>query len=523
MSRFNTKTTQPPRQTAPIVSTPSAILRTGNNAPGFERDAKSELFLLAVANFVGQNTFYETGLKRDERFAGLIRQVAVEDQDWLTRFLPWLRNTANMRTAAVVGAVEATLALLAAGRPGGRAIVADSLARADEPGEVLGYYMNHYGRKIPNPIKRGVGDAAARLYKERSTLKYDTASHSIRFGHVLELCHPKPKQFFQNHLFQFLVTRGRGRDNIVIPDSLTMLVANEALRRQAAETPQLLLNTARLQMAGMNWEDALSLAGTKVGKKELWEALIPTMGFMALLRNLRNFDQAGISNQVAQQVAQKLADPAEVAGSRQLPLRFLSAYKAVPSDRWAWPLEQALQHCLLSVPEFAGRTLILIDTSGSMRDTFSKDGTLRRWDAAAMFGLALAARCEHSTVVQFANSSRVVSVSKGHSLLKALTKFLDGAHVCGGGTATQDAVRRNYAAHDRVIILTDEQANYHGHYDVAAAVPASIPVFTFNLAGYKAGHAPSGSATRVTIGGLSDAAFQLLPALEARGRGVWPF
>ena len=66
------------------------------------------------------------------------------------------------------------------------------------------------------------------------------------------------------------------------------------------------------------------------------------MGYMALLRNLRNFDQAGVSDAVAAQVAARLADPAQVARSRQLPMRFLSAYRARPSLRWAYPLEQAL-------------------------------------------------------------------------------------------------------------------------------------------------------------------------------------
>jgi hypothetical protein len=37
-------------------------------APGYPRDAKGELFLLAVSNMVGEDTFYEASGARDSRF-----------------------------------------------------------------------------------------------------------------------------------------------------------------------------------------------------------------------------------------------------------------------------------------------------------------------------------------------------------------------------------------------------------------------------------------------------------------------
>src|SRR5690606_35596365 len=103
---------------------------------------------------------------------------------------------------------------------------------------------------------------------------------------------------------------------------LPMVAANAALRRAAATRPEVLRDPAVLRTAGMTWEDVLSLAGSRVDKRGLWEALIPSMGYMALLRNLRNFDEAGVSDEVVQQVAARLADPAQVARSRQFPLRF---------------------------------------------------------------------------------------------------------------------------------------------------------------------------------------------------------
>lgn len=516
---------------SPIVSTPSATARTGNNAPGFVRDAKSELFLLAVSNFVGQETFYEAAGKRDDRFTGLIHQVAGEDPAWLARFLPWLRNEANMRTAAIVGAVEFCRAFKAQNSLTrhhmgyARATMAAVLQRADEPGEALAYHLANYGRKLPKSLRRGVADAAQRLYNEYNTLKYDTASHGVRFGDVLELTHPKPGLPYQAALFKHLIDRRHGRDGEVEAVKLHTISTNQWLRQQVQEGNfHLLLQAPTLRDAGMTWEDALSLAGDKVNKGVLWEALIPSMGYMALLRNLRNFDQHGIGELAAQQVIARLTDPEQVARSRQLPLRFLSAYNAVANLRWAYPLEQALELSLRNVPEFKGSTLILIDTSGSMNSSFSKDGSLRYWDAAALFGLALARRCENATVVSFSSHSREFPLTKGASLLTLLTQFRN-SFFFNGGTATAAAVREHYRNHDRVVVLTDEQADVHrwGHVGVFAPVPQSRMCLTFNLAGYRVGHAESGSGTRITIGGLTDQAFKLMPILEQRAAGQWPF
>jgi hypothetical protein len=58
------------------------------------------------------------------------------------------------------------------------------------------------------------------------------------------------------------------------------------------------------------------------------------MGYMALLRNLRNVDEAGVGDDVAAEVCARPADPGELARSRQFPSRFLAAYEQAPSLRW---------------------------------------------------------------------------------------------------------------------------------------------------------------------------------------------
>ena len=93
---------------------------------------------------------------------------------------------------------------------------------------------------------------------------------------------------------------------------------------------------------------------------------------------------------------------------------------------------------------------------------------------------------------------------------------LGGGWFLGGGTDTALALRQEFKGHDRVVIVTDEQAG-HDYEEVTRAVPAEVPMYTWNLAGYQAGHAPSGGRNRHTFGGLTDQAFRMIPLLE-RGR-----
>jgi hypothetical protein len=532
MSKFNTTGVRP-ATFSPITSESTPSGSTFEGGAGYARDTKSELFLLAVANMVGENTFYESASKRDTRYAELVQKATLADPEWTARFLRWLRSDANMRTASIVGAAEFAKARKDAGLNGmSRQVIDSVLQRADEPGEMLGYWTSVHGKNVPKPVKRGVADAVNRLYDERSFLKWDSAARGFRFGDVLNLTHPSAPDPWQAALYEHILDARHGHVG-EIPPGLGMLRNRDELMKWPSEKRRGLFAHADyaastvLRSAGMTWE---SVAGWLQGPMDAkaWEAVIPSMGYMALLRNLRNFDQAGVADEVAAKVSERLADPEQVAKSRQFPMRFLSAYRAAPSLRWAWPLEKAIDLSLSNVPELSGRTLILVDTSGSMASPFSKDGTLMRWDAAAVFGIALGKRCAAADVVSFSNGyyggngTKVFSLTHGQSLLKAVDRWKDGGFFIGRGTDTAGAVQRHLRPgyHDRVVILTDEQAGYG---DVGSVVPASIPLYTWNLAGYQYGHAPSGGRNRHTFGGLTDQAFRMIPLLEAGTNCDWPF
>ncbi|CAL9413161.1 hypothetical protein SUDANB108_01702 [Streptomyces sp. enrichment culture] len=525
MARFNGKAARA-RPVSRVTST-GRVLRTYEGGRGRERDARSELFLLAVSHFVTQQTFYEAGADRDDRFRGLVRELAVTDPEWTAGLLGWLRGAGNLRTASLVGAAEYVEARLAAGATGGpsnRQVVDSVLQRPDEPGELLAYWTTTYGRAVPKPVKRGIADAVRRLYHGKALLKYDTASKGYRFGDVLNLVHaaPDPDKPWQGELFRYALDRRHHPDTAVPPAASRTLTAHRALMALPVEERRALVTAEggaeRLAEAGMTWE---ALAGWLQGPmdKAAWEAVIPSMGTMALVRNLRNFDEAGVSDEVAERVAARISDPAEVARSRQFPFRYLAAHRHAPSLRWSYALERALGHSLANVPALSGRTLVLVDRSGSMFwSRLSDRSELDRADAAAIFGTALALRAERADLVEFGTTSERVAFRTGESVLRILDRF----HSLGG-TDTTEAVRRHYAGHDRVLIVTDEQYTHHHAGDPTEQIPAGVPVYTWNLAGYRAGHGPSGTGNRHTFGGLSDAAFRMVPLIEASRDADWPW
>lgn len=515
MSRFNKAPVKAPPARGFIVTDTRASGRTHEGAPGFARDLKSEFFLLAVSHMVSQTTFYETGAGRDGRYLNLVRQVAVQDPVWTAGFLGWLRNTANMRTASLVGALEAAKVMVEAKIPGSRAIVNSALQRADEPGEALGYWIQKYGRtNIPKPVKRGIADAVERLYTQYALLKYDTPSHGIRFADVLELTHPTCSNATQSQLYQFAVDRrhGHGKE----PGELLKMVFSQQAVREAVAGGDYspLLSTGTLHATGFTWQDVLSMAGSKVSKAKLWEALIPTMGIMAQIRNLRGMDQAGVSNAAAQLIINRLMDAEEIAKSKQFPFRFLSAYRATQDSlRWGHALDVALTHSVSNIPELPGRTLILVDRSGSMFMKMNKETELTLADTAAVFGGALAMRNKgRATLVEFGTTPRDIAVPLGGgSLLKLVEKFTSR-----GGTNTLAATRAHFrhatqaGAHDRVVLITDEQSQ---DGDPGSYIPAGIPLHVWGLGGYKYSHTP-GAANRFAYGGLTDQSFQLIPLVE---------
>lgn len=284
----------------------------------------------------------------------------------------------------------------------------------------------------------------------------------------------------------------------------------------------------------------------RLSDAEVWEALIPHMGYMALCRNLRNFDQAGITDAVAQRVIDRLTDPNEVARSRQFPYRLLSAYREAPSLRWGHALEVALSHACRNIPAFPGRTVVLVDTSASMRDTVSSKSKIRHIDVGALFGVALAARGDDVTLCGFADDLFHHALIPGGSVLRQTEKFTGRIGEVGHGTQALEAVAAvlNAAPQTgsreplrRIVLISDMQTmqarrgtwywmrnpTYGGHDTVSTVVPPNINVFAWNVAGYGNTQVDTTKPGRYELGGFSDKCFTIMSMLDKGVGSSWPW
>ncbi|WP_230395617.1 TROVE domain-containing protein [Plantactinospora alkalitolerans] len=476
---------------------------------------------------VRQNKFHEQADARLDRFRDLVAAVTVSDPAWLAGFLPWLRREGNLRTAPLIGAAEFVAARRGQPDPAGQVpeVVDGVLQRADEPGEILAYYTSRYGMSLPKGLKKGVARAVLRLYGEYGWAKYDRVEAAFRFARVLDLVHPASSDETQRTLFGYLHGEMRGRAG-EIPAELAMLRSRSELtavpldgRRAALLAPD---GTDRLRAAGMTWR---AVAGwlQRPLDADVWSQIIPTMGYQALLTNLRNFDDAGVSDEVAERVAARIADPEKVAGSRLFPFQIFAAYKALESLRWGQPLEKALQASLANVPSLPGRTLVLVDQSPSMFPGYSFSSKQEREhvannDLATLFGGAVALRAADATLVGYGAQSYRVPFRRGGALLRLMGQF----HSVDG-TDTFGAAGDHFAGHDRVVIVTDEQNTAHRYRSIDEVVPTTVPVYTWNIAGYRVGSTASGSGTRHTFGGLTDQAFRAVGLIEQGRSQSWPW
>jgi hypothetical protein len=141
----------------------------------------------------------------------------------------------------------------------------------------------------------------------------------VRLRDVLFLCHVKPNDGDQAGLWRRLI-----EGHLFTPDT---------------------------------WEVALAGGGDK---RAHWERLLAErkLGALALLRNLPNMKDAGVSEEAVIN-----ALPA-MKTERVLPFRFLAAARYAP--QWEEALEQVMYKAIAGREKFAGRTVLLVDTSGSM-------------------------------------------------------------------------------------------------------------------------------------------------------------
>jgi len=309
-------------------------------------------------------------------------------------------------------------------------------------------------------VKKGLA-AAFPKFDEYALAKYDR-SGPVKLRDVLFLSHAKPRDEAQAAVWRKLIW---GR--LTTPDT---------------------------------WEVALSSAGERAGeggadKREAWQRLLAEnrLGALALLRNLRNMREAGVGEDLVLHALRTMN------AGRVLPFRFLAAARYAP--QWEEALEFAMLKCVAEQEKLPGRTIVLVDISGSMTAPLSRRSEMLRTDAA--YGLVVLLReiAEKVGVYSFSDELVEVPARRGFALRDAI----DASQRHNGtflGKAVESLNRKE--KYDRLIVITDEQT----HDSVPGPKGKG---YVINVASYKNG---VGYGRWTHIDGWSESVVEYIRTLE---------
>jgi len=372
---------------------------THEGAPAIVLTAEQRLRRSVLSCMLWEDEFYEDGEAIADRIATLAADVSPET---VAALAIEAREQFNLRHAPL-------LLLAALAKTGsGSGVVAQTIERviqrADELTEFLSIYWRHGRRPLAKQVKLGLGRAFSK-FDAYQLAKYDRDG-PIKLRDVMFLVHAKPRDAEQAALWKQVAERG-----LASPDT---------------------------------WE--VSLSGG-ADKRETFERLLADrkLGYLALLRNLRNMDQAGVDETLVRE-----AILARRGAERVLPFRYVAAARAAPRYE-AW-LDQALAETVLQGPVFSGRTIILVDVSGSMEARLSARSDLTRLDAAATLASVIP-----GDVRVFTFSQEVVEVPARRGM--AGVDAVIGSQPHGSTYLGKAVAQLNTLKHDRLIVVTDEQSH----------------------------------------------------------------
>jgi 60 kDa SS-A/Ro ribonucleoprotein len=384
--------------------------RTHEGAPAAAITHEQALRRSVLSCMLWEGEFYEDGVQIAGRIAELVPRVAAER---VAALAIEARERMKLRHAPLLLVREM------ARHASHRGLVAETLARviqrADELSEFVAIYWAGGRQPLSAQVKKGLA-AAFGKFDEYALAKYDRAG-AVRLRDVLFLCHARPASVEQAELWKRLA-----QNQLATPDT---------------------------------WEVALSAAGRDEGaeKQQVWERLLAErkLGALALLRNLRNLQSAGVSEEMV------ISALAAMKTDRVLPFRFLAAARNAP--QWEEALEQAMFRSLEGrMALLAGHTVLLVDVSGSMESPLSHRAEMRRTDAASGLAILLREVAEKVTIYTFSDRAVRVASRRGLALREALEASQPhmGTYLGAAVKAGEDGCRSGY---DRMVVITDEQSH----------------------------------------------------------------
>ena len=388
---------------------------THGGAKASSLNVKQELVRSVAACMLWENTHYEDGGSVAIRIADLVHK---NEPKFVADIAIQARSKMNLRHVPLLLVRE-----LARHKDKNKISVSDTLTkviqRADELTEFMAiYWKDKKDAPVSSQVKKGLAEAFTK-FSAYNLAKYNRDG-AIKLRDIMFLCHPKPKDKEQEQTWKDLVEK-----RLTPPDT---------------------------------WEVALS-AGSD--KKATWERLMQEnkLGALAMLRNLRNMDEANVNKSAIKKYLETMET------ERVLPFRFVSASKYAPAFEQS--LEKAMFKCLAQQEKLPGKTILIVDVSGSMTSSgnVSRHSEITRFEAAGALAILLREISEEIVIYATAGSdtkmihkTEIIPPRSGFALSDYIRASVP--RLGGGGiflTQCMDYVYDKEAKADRIVVITDEQ------------------------------------------------------------------
>lgn len=481
-----------------------STIKNHENAVAFPLTAEYELYTAIVTTSLS-TSFYEKDTTRLERIQKLIKKC---NPVFVAKLAVYARNEMHMRSVPLVLIVE--LAKIYSGDSLISKMITNVIQRADEITELLAYYQMANNRndvkklnRLSKQIQKGLA-VSFNKFDEYQLAKYNRDG-VVKLKDALFLVHPKAKDDAQQDLFNKIV--------------------NNTL-----QTPYT-WETELSQLGQIKFYDELE---KQKAFTEKWEELIDSnkIGYMALMRNLRNILEAKVSGSHIMKVCDYLANEKAVLNSKQLPFRFLSAFrelKDIDSKYTSMVLDALETAVMISAQNIKGfdvntSVVVACDVSGSMQQPISPKSKVLLYDIGLMLGMLIQSRCQNVVSGMFGDRWKIINMPK-RSVLSNVNEYYkregEVGYSTNGYLVLEDLISRKEIV-DKVMLFTDVQMwnsnntqnSFSNSWNRYKKMAPNAKLYLFDLAGY--GQQPINVEKNDVhlIAGWSDKVFDVLNALE---------
>jgi 60 kDa SS-A/Ro ribonucleoprotein len=473
-------------------------------AKAYKLTPEMELYSAVVTAGLSDN-FYE---KSDTRLARIQELMLKNTTEYVAKLAVYARNEMYMRSVPMVLAVE--LAKTNSGNGLVSKTVNGVVKRADEITELLAYYQLANTRtgvkklnKLSKQIQKGLSEAFNR-FDEYQFAKYNRATE-IKLRDALFIVHPKSKDESQQAIFNKIA-----KNELAVPYTW---------------------ETELSALGQVKYENAKAKAESV---KVKWEELIDSgkIGYMALMRNLRNILEANVSATHIQKVCDYLSNENAVANSKQLPFRFLAAYREIKFLRSEYvsmilnALEDAVVASAKNLKGFnmSTRVLIACDVSGSMQKPVSAKSKVLLFDIGLMLGMLMQSKCKRVVAGMFGDRWKIINMPN-RGVLSNVEHYYkregEVGYATNGYKVIDDLINREVIM-DKIMVFTDCQlwdskfgaSSLEKSWKAYKQIVPHAKLYLFDLAGY--GNAPISLQKHdvCLIAGWSDKVFDVLHSIE---------